>query len=101
MEVRLTTRRPGSLSAGSLSDRKGLGPVPPASSRTTTTSLVAALPSNLRQPKKAAYTVLSAATAGRTEGPSCPAVLRDSMEKDLKVAPPFRETSIVAVRPLG
>ena len=54
MEVPLTTIRPGSLSDGSLSAWKGLGPVPPVSSRTTTTSLVAVVPLNLRQPKKAA-----------------------------------------------
>src|SRR5215469_1600303 len=67
---------------------------------TTTTSLVAVLPSNLRQPKNAAYTVPSFATAGRTDGPSCPAVLRLSIGTDLYVAPPSTDTSMVAVRPL-
>src|SRR6266436_6051351 len=54
IETALTTSRPGKLSDGSFSAWKGFGSVAPMSSRTTTTSLVAVLPSNLRQPKKAA-----------------------------------------------
>src|SRR5215472_2552374 len=96
----LTTRLPVILSLGSFSAWNGLAPVAAASSRTTTTSLVAVLPSNLRQPKNAAYTVPSFATAGRTDGPSCPAVLRLSIGTDLYVAPPSTDTSMVAVRPL-
>src|SRR5215469_14018478 len=100
IEAFFTTTRPGNLSEGSVSARKGFAPVAAASSRTTTTSLVAVLPSNLRQPKNAAYTVPSFATAGRTDGPSCPAVLRLSIGTDLYVAPPSTDTSMVAVRPL-
>src|SRR5438552_16593103 len=64
IEARLTTIRPGNLSDGSFKAWNGLGPVPPLSSRTTTTSLVATVPLNFRQPKKATETVLSAALAG-------------------------------------
>src|SRR5438270_1439259 len=54
MEIFLTTRRPGNLSVGSLNARKGVAPVAAVSSRITTMSLVATVPLNLRQPKKAA-----------------------------------------------
>src|SRR5205807_9199458 len=53
MEMFLTTRRPGNLSDGSFNDWKGIAPGAAVSVRTTTTSLVATVPLNLRQPKKA------------------------------------------------
>src|SRR5437763_802749 len=96
-----TTTRPGSLSDGSFNARKGFVPVAAASSRTTTTSLVAVFPSNFLQPKNAAYTVPSLANAGRTDGPSCPAVLRASMGMDLYVAPPSTDTFPVIENGLG
>src|SRR6266550_3242887 len=100
--VRLVaTRRPGWLSDGSRRSRNGVVPVAPLSSRATTMSLVIVSPALLRQPKYATYTVLFCATAGRIEGPFWPSVLRDSMRRDVNVAPPFSETSTVAVRPSG
>src|SRR5205823_14391241 len=72
MEAFFTTTRPGSLSEGSVSARKGLAPAAAAPSRTTTTSLVAVSPSTLRQPNTAAYAVPSLATAARTVGRSAP-----------------------------
>src|SRR5439155_160872 len=88
MEMFLTTRRPGNLSDGSFNAWKGLAPVAAVSSRTTTTSVVATVPLNLRQPKKAAYTVPPPATAGRTDGPSCPSDFRVSIGQDLYDALP-------------
>src|SRR5256712_12375759 len=53
----VATRRPGRLSDGSTRSRKGVAPVAPLSSRTTTTSLVTSDPAFERQPKYATYTV--------------------------------------------
>src|SRR5260370_35639985 len=57
IETPLITSRPGKLSDGSFNAWKGFGPVAPVSSRTTTTRLLAVLPSHLRRPKNAWYTV--------------------------------------------
>src|SRR5206468_12281584 len=97
----VATRRPGWLSDGSRRSRNGVAAVAPLSSRATTTSLVIVSPALRRQPKYATYTVLLSATAGRIEGPFWPSVLRDSIRRDVNVAPPFNETSTVAVRPSG
>src|SRR6266516_7170447 len=100
--VRLVaTRRSGWLSDGSRRSRNGVVPVAPLSSRATTTSVVIVSPALLRQPKYATYTVLFCATAGRIDGPFWPSVLRDSIGRDVNVAPPFKEMSTVAVRPFG
>src|SRR5207253_10103543 len=53
----VATRRPGRWSDGSSRCRKGVAPVAPLSSRTTTTSLVTSDPVFERQPKYATYTV--------------------------------------------
>src|SRR5437016_13155577 len=79
----VATSRPGRWSDGSTRSRKGVAPVAPLSSRTTTTTLVTFDPVFERQPKYATYTVYSCATAVRTDGPFCPTVVRASILRDL------------------
>src|SRR5260370_40051774 len=72
METRLTTIRPGNLSEGSFNAWKGLGPAPPVSSRTTTTSLVATVPLNFRHPKKGSVNRIVARDCRPKERPTFP-----------------------------